>query len=340
MFGCAPRSSTPPVASSEAPEPEKRPGIRLPLSEYVPAPGLRALIALRPRQLISDEALRRDWAPLLGAERLRAYSAASGVDPALIEEAWISLHDLGTVFLWEGSRVGEAVEAAFRKRALTARDVNTDVSDLRFVTGMVDQKPHALVHLQGHFVAVVEGDVSLARLVSLRAQGRLTKTPSALDARALESHRDFHSEAPVRVFFVGPFPHATDLVIQGAADGVAAVSFLEGDLEVRARARGAWPALDDLDERLELWASQILDTFEMRALGWSQPHEPVDIDCEPVNPDEDSALRTCLATGSWNASRVARSLYRIVAAPSEELLDDRQPADKSTSPAGSESEAP
>lgn len=316
-------SCHPPSRPAEDPagttaDPPERKAIRLPLQDYLSGAGVRYLLNLHPKALLQVPGLRQDWLPLLGTERLAAYSSASGIDPERVEQIWIAGYDFGTLMVIDGTEVGQDIESAFRRRALTTRDVETD-TDLVHVTGIIEKRPHALVRIPGHAVIIADGDVSLARAARARAEGQLRDVPSALQVSALTPHREFRLDAPLRIFFVGPFEEATDVVVQGATDGVAAVVVQDGRLEVEARVRGAWPPLADLGSRIDGWAQQILATSEMKALGWAFFEERPEIRCEVARSDR--GLSLCQGSGTWRSKAIADSLYRIVAAPTQEMLD-------------------
>ncbi len=92
----------------------------MPLAEYIPAPGLRWLVQIKPRALIENESVRSDWQPVFSSERIAAFQAASGFDPEQVEELWIAGYDFGTLYLFDAALVGKTAESAFRNRSLTS----------------------------------------------------------------------------------------------------------------------------------------------------------------------------------------------------------------------------
>src|SRR5690606_22821405 len=79
-----PACQTKPIAAdAQAPTtPPKRLSQRMPLAQYIPAPGLRWLVQLKPRALVENESIRNDWQPVFSSQRMAAFRAASGFDPS------------------------------------------------------------------------------------------------------------------------------------------------------------------------------------------------------------------------------------------------------------------
>lgn len=335
-LGCSRKTEPPPEQPPKAAE--SAPALRLSLAEYIPAPGLRWLIHLRPRQLLEIPGLKQEWARLLGAERIRAFALVSGIEPRAVEDLWIAGYDLGTLYVFDGQRVDASAERAFRSRAMSSRDLTRKDGPLVHVTGMIESTPHALVRIPGHVVAMAEKDVGLARLVRGFAEGKLKRTPSALQGSALSPHHDFQKAAPVRGFFVGPFQGATDVVVNGAASGAGALTWTAGELLLNMEAYGVWPKLPDLSERMTAWAIGKLDTAAMRAVGFGIQTRPPQILCQfseagapkqDRTDEPDSELVRCAGTAAFPAGEVADSLYRLLAAPTSEMF---RPSPSSTSP--------
>jgi hypothetical protein len=176
-------------------------------------------------------------------------------------------------------------------------------------------------------IALVEGDIALARVVRAFSEGRLKRTRPALRTSELGMHADFESDAPLRGFFRGPYPGASDVVVHSALSGVAAVTPRNGELHLKAQAVGLWPDLPDLSERMTLWATETLRSREMRALGWAFPTEAPQIICAPLPQEEESEepLVSCKGSGSWSSPAIAEALYRIVAAPTSAVTSDERP---------------
>lgn len=288
-----------------------------PLESHIPSVGLRWLVHLRPRDLVEDEELLADWEGFFQAQRVQAFTRASGIDPHGIREAWIAGYDLGVLYLLDARVVGERVEQAFVKRSLSTGRRDTGYANLSHVTGIIDQKPHALVHVGGHMVALAEGDIVLCRIVAAYAKGNLDDVPSALEARFLRPHATFEQNAPVRAFLLGPFENATDAVSAAFVSGVVAARENDGQLMVEGQALGVWPRGPELSRRLTEWTDQVLSTRALRALGWGFPTLAPEVTCEPL----DGNFSRCQARGRWKSRAIAQALHRITAGSMRELIE-------------------
>lgn len=298
----------------------KKLSVRMPLAEYIPAPGLRWLVQIRPRALVKDDSIRKDWEPVFTSQRIDAFRAASGFDPAQVEELWIAGYDFGTLYLFDATLVGKSAESSFRNRSLTTAEVSTQKDDLVHLTGMMNQVPHAFVHLDQYMIGIVEGDVSLAKIVAAYAEGRLSKTASALQTRYAKPLAEFSQEAKVRAFALGPFPEATDPIVAGLVSGAIGVEFKGDALHLAAKSLGLWSSdHKQLALHLSAWIHDVLSTPELRAFGWGSPLElsPVKCDAAPSEPD----MNACVMEGSWNSAQLARATHRITASDMSELVE-------------------
>lgn len=318
LSSCAPPPSGEPVA------PSGKPAVHVqlrPLKSYVPAVGMRWLVQLRPQALMSHPRFSKDWKPVFASDRILAFTHASGADPHRIEEAFIAGYDLGELYLFDGRQIGLDAQKAFEARSLTTRELETQFDNLTHLTGIIEQTPHALVHIEGHLVAIAVGDIRLARIVRAYAEGKLKKSPSALEDRFLSIYESFHPEAPVRAFLRGPYDDTTDAVAAGFVTGVAAATFQESELRIHARALGAWPFDAELGARLTTHVDRLLSTRELRALGWGFPTEAPEVSCR-LNRD---GLSLCSSEGAWNSAAVAEALHRITAGTLKEVVEGTPP---------------
>lgn len=292
-----------------------------PLASHVPSAGLKWLVQLKPRALLAHAHFRDDWAVVFPGERLRAFTKTSGADPTKIEEAWIAGYALGVLYVFDGKSIGEDAEKAFAARALTTQYVETDYANLVHMTGMIENTPHALVHIRGHLVAIASGDIRLARIVRAYAEDKLSKVPPALGSRFLETHSTYSQDALVRGFLRGPYEDATDVVAASFVSGVGAV-YLEGpNLKVTAQALGVWEVGPELDGQLTRYTNDLLETRELRALGWGSPTTAPVVSCAPGEQD----LALCSAAGVWDSASVAAALHRITAGTMKEIVDGPTP---------------
>lgn len=320
LTGCA---SSPPPAEPAPPASPRQLSARLPLSEYLPASGLRWLVALRPQELSANKQLQSDWESVFTGERLAEFRAGTGFDATQVKELWIAGYDLGTLYLFDTSTGGEKAENAFRARALTTAELSTRKDDLVHVTGMMNQTPHSLLHLEGHFIAIAEGDITLTKIIAARAEERLKNSPSALQTRFLKGFADFEINAPMRSFLVGPFPEATDAIAGAFVSGAVSVRTEKHQLRLKARALGIWPDEATRDTNMSQWLSEVLQTRELRALGWGFPLERPEVHCHASS--DELEMSECDAEGSWNSRQVADAIHRVTAGDMSELAPEKAP---------------
>lgn len=265
---------------------------------------------------------RKDWELVFAAEGIQAFTKASGADPSRIEAAWIAGYDLGQLYLIDGKGVGEAAQKAFEARSMTTRKLKSNYANLVHLTGMIENTPHALVHIRDHLVAIAVGDIRLARIVRAYAEGKLDKVPAALESRFLSVHSSFAPDALVRGFLCGPYENATDAVAASFVSGVGAVHFEGEELRVSAQALGVWDTGPELDSRLTRYLDELLSTRELRALGWGFPTQAPAASCTPSQED----LALCVSEGAWESAAVAAALHRITAGSMKEIVDETPPA--------------
>jgi len=321
LLGCAaaPAPNPPPAVTPEL--------YRGPLESYLPSPGLRWLVQLRPAKLWADPELEGAVGRVVSAERLRAYVALTAANPRLIDEAWFAQYQLGSLWLFDGSRVGTAVEASLRKRAWTASKPTTTPPDLVTWTYVADREPSAVLRVGDHMVAVAERDPKLSSIVRAYAEKKLKRSPPALASVHLAPLASIDAAAPLRLFALGPFEgHGLDESEELGA-GVLALSgalFVDGvSLCVRAHALGTWDASGA--PLAELWRSrllQILETPEVRALGGGALESPVRVECGQLrsNDERTRGLELCHAEARFALASVidrlqwfgARTLGAIV----------------------------
>ncbi len=196
------------------------------------------------------------------------------------------------------------------------------------LTGMMNQVPHALVHVDHYLVAIAEGDISLAKIVTAYAEGRLSKTPSALHTRFTAPIADFAKPAKVRAFALGPFPDATDSVVAGFVSGALAVEFEQEELRLTAKGIGIWSNDDRrLESHLWSWLGDILKTPELRALGWGQPLQVSPVECRIFEGEPD--MSECVTGGSWNSAQIAQATRRITSSTMSEIVEGTASPDSS-----------
>jgi len=316
-LGC--RNEKPPAP---APQAELAPTVPLlSLSDHIPSLGLRWLIHLKPRELTSHPAFERDWRVVFEADRVQAFTKASGFDPKQVTDAWICGYELGVLYLFDARVTGEAAEKAFLARSLSSQEVDSPYSNLAHFTGIIENTPHALLHVREHLIAIAVGDIQLVRIVRAYAEEKLKRSPPALSSKYLAPHAHFGEDALARFFVRGPVQDATDAVVGGVLSGVGAASFRDASLEVKVQVLGAWPLEQSLPQNLTEWVAQVLTTRELRALGWGFPTLTPRVTCS--SHPEDLAL--CSTSGTWDSAAIANALYRITAGSMKDLVEEPPP---------------
>lgn len=314
-------SSPRPQTDVAAPQPTTTSVELRPLHSHLPSGGLRWLVELKPQALMAHPQFRKDWEVVFNAERIVAFTKASGADPAQIREAWIAGYDLGQLYLFDGKLVGDEAEKAFEARSMTTQRLKSEYENVVHMTGIIEDTPHALVHIRGHLVAIVTGDIRLARIVRAYAEGKLAKSPPALESRFLSNHSTFAPDGLVRAFLRGPYEDASDAVAATFVSGVGAVRFEGRDLSVSAQALGVWASGPDIDARLTRYVDELLSTRELRAFGWGFPTKAPIVSCAPSTED----LALCRSEGIWDSAAVATALHRVTAGSLKEIVDETPP---------------
>ena len=261
VAACSPSATPPPLPPSE--EPEAPPLHDGPLTDYVASAGLRWLVVGSPKKLAQEKALSQAVTRLLPPSGLDAYARSSGVDLRDIPSAMAAGFDFGTLYVAATPGPNERVEELFVERLVTEPRVRHPHPKIRFVSGIIGQTPEALVRIEDELVAVAVGDPTPAKIVILYAQGKLRRSPAALDGAALSTLPDELERAPVRVYFPGPFEGewvrgargliGAAVAIGGAArplgdDAVHLTFYLSGDWDAvgpdaTARLLAAWEDL-------------------------------------------------------------------------------------------------
>ncbi len=279
LLGCV---SSPPVgARAVAVEPERWPGLyHGALTDYVPAAGLRWLVVGSPRHFAFQASLQPVRERWLTAERVQAFASATGVDLPQTERALVAGFDLGTLYMADASGWVAAPEACFAERLAGSARVHRPHPQIWRVTGLAGSTPQALVRVDHDLMAVAVGDPTPARIVELRARGRLKSVVPALEGAALSTlPPELLTPGPLRVYALGPFEGEWLEYAHGLFGGAQAVGasldFHDNQLQLRVVLTGHFHA-DDRQRLLASWqavASSSLGTL----LGLDQPSERVRI---------------------------------------------------------------
>ncbi|HEY8944917.1 MAG TPA: hypothetical protein VIM73_11680 [Polyangiaceae bacterium] len=197
----APSSGTPAPNSAPSAPPLHRGS----LTDYVPAAGLRWMLAGSPRKIAESSVFRDSLRLLLPAERLNAFATGSGADLRLVDTGLVAGFDLGTLYLFtppEGAQ--EAIVRRFRERIASGERIARPHPDLLRVSGIVGGIPQTLVRLDGFAVAFASADPTLARIVEAFARKEL-KSPSSLQGAALSQLGTTPADAVATFYAPGPF---------------------------------------------------------------------------------------------------------------------------------------
>lgn len=194
----APKPNAPPAPRATA----LRQG---PLSDYVPAAGLRWMLTGSPRAIGQNDAFREALALLLPPERLTAFEEGSGVDLRQVESALIAGFDLGTLYLLTPPRGASAtIVGLFRNRIVGGEHHQFPHPELERVYGLIGTTPEFMVRAGDQWIAVATHDFTLGRVVEAFARGKL-KSPSALRGAALSTLSPTLPAAVATFYAPGPF---------------------------------------------------------------------------------------------------------------------------------------
>ena len=313
LLACA--ASTTPAAAPPPARPGEAPLQLGALSDFVPAAGLRWLVAGSPSYFARQPALagvRERW---LTDQRWALFAKATGVDLLRTERALVAGFDLGTLYLADASGWVSKPEQPFIERLAGSARVQRTHSAVWRVTGLVGSTPEALVRLDDALVAVAVQDPMLARIVEYRARGRLSGVVPALRGAALSGlPPEFLEPGPLRMYALGPFAQQTLPEGAGMLTAAAAIAVaieLEGELlQLRLALAGSWDAERDSDQLSSLW--QAVSSAPLgRELGLDRARS------EPVVSASAGALVLAL---QLDAQRVLAGLERVAAGHLEPLL--------------------
>jgi len=190
-------------------EPSRAPALAAlhqgPLTDYVPAAGLRWMFVGRPKELTQSPELLAETNRLFSKARLDAFAASSGVDLLALPEGCIAGFDYGTLYLARVGTGNDLVRKRFEARLVTEPVIRSSRKDLWRTTGLVANTPESLLTVDNDFAAFAVGDPLLVRIAEGFALERFKKSKPALAGAALASLPRDLSEAPLRFYAPGPF---------------------------------------------------------------------------------------------------------------------------------------
>ena len=259
LLACAPSpGASPPAAAAE---PSAAPLQLGELTDYVPAAGLRWLIAGSPRHFAVQPALRGARERWLSEQRLQAFAGATGIDLRRTERALAAGFDLGTLYLVDSSGWVRPPEEPFEERLAGSAKLERPHPKLLRVSGLAGSVPEALLRIDDAAVAIAVGDPVLARIVEYRVRGRLERVVPALRGAALSRlPAELLSPGSLRLYALGPFSgealpgDGRQRGLIAGAEAIAGAVELEGNVvKLRLAVAGAWDQAQDREHLLGVW---------------------------------------------------------------------------------------
>jgi hypothetical protein len=271
---------TPPAPEAE---PELHHGA---LVDYVPAAGLRWLIAGSPRALARAPALselRQRW---LDATRTAAFARATGIDLERTERGLIAGFELGMLYLADASGWVSPPELAFIDRLAGSERERRTHPSITTLSGLVGTQPQALVRVDDELVAFAVEDLTLARVVESFALRRFDEVATAFEGAALSGlPPDLRAPLPLALYLLGPLDPERVAATEELGDarallaGVSALAVtLEpdaGELALQLALVGSWQGDLDAERLLAAWLAFAASPLG-RMLGLDTPLEPPD----------------------------------------------------------------
>lgn len=291
-----------------------------PLTDFVPAAGLRWLAVARLSELAATPGLRESIALLFPERRLDAFARGSGIDLRKTDVGLAAGFDFATLYMGTIDDTGSAIETNLSERLVGGAARAMPHPRIRRIWGVVGRTPQTLVLIDGQLAALSTGSQTPARVVELFALGKLRKSPPALEGSALRALPPKLSHAPFVFYAPGPFvgeweQGARGLLAGAVALGIAARPLDERRLQVTLVLAGDFP--DDAPARL-LGAWDDLGQSDMgRLLALNTPAAPPEVSGGP----ETLELRVQL-----NTAPLAQGLRAAVMAEVWEILDLPSPS--------------
>jgi hypothetical protein len=186
------------------------------------------------------------------------------------------------------------------------------------VSGLVGATPETLIRVDHHLLAVAVGDPTPARVVELRARGRLARVPSAFEGAALSVlPRELSRAAPLRFYALGPFEGewlgAGQGLLAGAEAAALVLQLEEEGLCLRLALAGYWEAAHDRERLSSAW-SELATSALGHALGLDQPRGPVTLDVSERHLSLEVRLEPALLVAGVDAV-LGGDVERLLAVP-------------------------
>ena len=205
------------------------------LASLVPSAGLAELVLLRPREIAQIPWLIPAIAKIAPEQNLARFAAQNGLDLRQVPEALLARFGdaLGGADLELARHHQNAIEMErlFEKRLVDGARRDEDRRDIVRLSGFAGSDMKLFERLGDDVVAFQQGgDVvrGPARIAALYAQGKLKKTPRALENRTgLKGLRARFGNAPVIALAKGPFADEWQRAARGllqASTGIGAAA--------------------------------------------------------------------------------------------------------------------
>lgn len=316
IAGCG---STPP-AKPAAPKPPPPPLHHGPVTDYVPAAGLRWMVVGSPRRIAADTRLRDALVVLLPDERLDKFARGTGVDIRRIESAAAAGFDLGTLYAWAPPASSmPAVTARFRERIVSGEHRAQPHPAIERTSGIIGATPEALLQVGDEFAAVAVGDLTLIRVAEAFARERLHSSPAALKGAALTTLEPVPSSSVATFYAPGPFTGewargARGLLANALAMSVSLTPADAGKARIELQLAGDFTVSGGAELKLAFDDLTTSPIGKLLALDQSAD--------APVISEKDQRLYLDVDV---DLAPIARGLHAAVAADIWEIMDMKRP---------------
>jgi hypothetical protein len=291
-----------------------------PLTDYVPAAGLRWMLLGSPRRIAQSRVLAEALTLLLPPERLNAFAEGSGVDLRQVESGVIAGFDLGTLYLVTPPRgASSSIVALFRERIISGEHHQFPHPELERVYGIIGTTPELLVRANEHLIAVATRDPTLGRVVEAFARSRLKSSPPALRGAALSTLSSPPKDAVATFYAPGPFAGewargARGLLANALSLRISLVPIPPDRARFSVELAGDFPAsgADDLAEAF-------------RDLGTSPLGKLLGLDQEETPPSVHERAQRLLLEADLKVAPIARGLRAAVVSDVWEIMQLDKP---------------
>lgn len=289
-----------------------------PLTDFVPAAGVRWLVIGKPRELARIPWVATALSGLLPEERLDAYAATSGIELRTLPNALVAGFDFATLYMAEVHGEEPRIEERFEERLVGGAKANALHENPRTLQGVVGKTPETLLVIDRQLVAVSVGDPTPIRVAEAFAKGRLKRSPTVLAGSALRTLPSDLEQAPLRFYAPGPFEgewaHAARGLLGaalavGAAVRPAEEDFLRAELVITGNFEPSGPGASA--ELLAAW-NDLAQSSTGHLLGLDDPESPPEISAASDRLRLEKKLRL---------STLVQGLRAAVSADVREILD-------------------